>query len=451
MAKPRRRADVVVVGAGLAGLRAARALRAGGASVVVVEARDRVGGRTESREVGDAMLDVGGQWMGPTQDRLATLVRELGCATFPTFHAGKKVLDVGGDLATYQSSIPAVSLLKLAELQISQWRIDALTHRVPLDAPHTARRAAQWDVTTVEQWRRRALLSADTRKMFDVAVRVIFGAEPSELSLLHFLFYLHSGGSFRNLVEIEGGAQHTRFVDGAQSISIRMAAALDGAVQLGQPVRSIAQAADGVKVSGEKGTFDARYAVVAIPPALAARIAFEPGLPANRDQLLQRYPMGSTVKVLVGYDAPFWREQGFSGEVVCCDGPLSLVFDNTSHDGATPCLMSFLCARDARRWTPLPAGDRKAIVLAELARYFGKRALSPVHYIEQNWSAEPWSGGCPVGVVGAGVLTSFGESLREPVGRIHWAGTETATVWNGYMDGALESGERAAREVLARL
>jgi monoamine oxidase len=279
----------------------------------------------------------------------------------------------------------------------------------------------------------------------------VFGAEPAELSLLHFLFYLRSGGGFRNLVEIENAAQQTRFHDGAASIAIRMAERLEAAVELQQPVRSIAQTADGVTVTTDAAVFEAKRVIVAVPPALAARIRYEPGLPAHRDQLLQHYPMGSTTKVFAVYDRAFWREDGMSGEVVCCDGPLSVVFDNSSGDGTTPCLLAFICGRDARAWSPLPEAERRDVVLRALSRYFGARALSPAEYFEKNWDAEAYTRGCPVGYAGAGALTGYGAALRDPIGRIHWAGTETATVWNGYMDGALQSGERAAREAIAAL
>jgi monoamine oxidase len=288
------------------------------------------------------------------------------------------------------------------------------------------------------------------RKLFDVAHRVVFGAEPAELSMLHFLFYSHAGGSFRRLLEIEGGAQHERFVEGAQEISQRMADRLGDAVVLGAQARAISHGDDGVVVRTDHGSFVGRRAIVAVPPALVGRIAFEPALPAGRQQLLARLPMGSTAKVVVAYERAFWRAAGFSGEVVCADGPLTVVFDNTSHEGAQPALVCFLCGRDGRAWARRAEPERRDLVLSSLARYFGSEALAPAAYVEKIWDADPFAGGCPVASPGPGVLTGFADALRDPVGRIHWAGTETAAVWNGYMEGALESGERAAHEVLAR-
>lgn len=444
-------ADVVVIGAGLAGLRAARDLAASGAGVAVLEARDRVGGRTYSVPVGEATFDLGGQWIGPTQERVARLANELGAATFPTYHQGTKVLDLHGKVSTYKGNIPSLPMLDLVKMQLTLRRLDRLSHAVPLHNPAAARRALVLDGVSVEAWKRKNVSSASVRDLLDVSTRVVFGAEPSELSLLHFLFYLNSGGGIMRLVEIQGGAQQDRFVTGAQSLALGLARELAPRISLSAPARRILQDDAGVTVETDRGTVRARYVVVAIPPTLAGRIDYQPALPAARDQMTQRVPMGSTVKVIVCYERPFWREQGFSGEVVSTGGPITVVFDNTSHDNRQPALLAFVVGRAARHWERRSEADRRRVILGGLARWFGPEANHPTHMIEQNWNAEPWTRGCPVGIVPPGVLSTFGTTLRQTVGRIHWAGTETATVWNGYLEGALESGERAAREVLRRL
>ena len=443
--------DAVVVGAGLAGLTAARELSARGASVVVLEARDRVGGRTWSQEIDGQWVDLGGQWIGPGQRRMEKLARELSLKTFPTWSKGKKILDTGGKLKTYDGTIPNLSPVHLLLLHAGLTRAEALRAKVPADRPWTADRAAELDAGTLASWQSRLIPSRTVRDVFDVAVRVIFGAESSELSLLFFLAYASSSGGLMHLVEVDGGAQQDRFTQGAQGVSLRLAEALGDRVVLGAPARRIEQDPTGVTVTTDKGAFRGKYAVVAVPPALAGRIDYAPLLPAARDALTQRFAMGATTKVMAFYDRPFWRDRGLSGEVACTGGPLTVVFDNSPEDGSRGVLLGFVVGRPARELSARPADDRKRAVLAAFARFFGPDAGAPSAYVEQDWSAEAWTRGCPTGTMSPGTMTLFGPSLREPVGRLHWAGTETAVEFCGYMEGAVESGERAAREIGARL
>jgi monoamine oxidase len=294
------------------------------------------------------------------------------------------------------------------------------------------------------------VLTAGARALVDVAVEAIFAASAREISLLHFLSYLHSGGGLMKLSTIRGGAQQTRLREGFQEVSRRIAERMEGPVVLEAPVRRILQDGEGVTVHHARGEARARFAVVAIPPALAGRIEYDPALPAGRDQLTQRTPMGSVIKCVAVYERPFWRDRGFSGEAVCDRDPVRIAFDDSPEEGEGGALVAFVLADAARRYGPRPAEERRSEVLAALARFFGEEAGRPVEYVEKDWSAEPWSRGCYAALMGPGVLTEYGAALRDPVGRIHWAGTETAVRWMGYMDGALESGERVAREIGAR-
>ena len=449
--RARTKVDVVVVGAGLSGLRAARRLVDGGASVTVVEARDRVGGRTWTHPHEGGVVDLGAQWAGPAQHRLRKLAADAGCDLFPTFHQGEKVLERAAGLSTYRGSIPSLGLLSLVELQWTLHRAGRLMSEVSLSHPEQSPNAAEWDATTLETWSRENLRSEGVREVLAVAVRTIFGAEPAELSLLHFLFYLNSGGGLLALSEIENGAQQDRFVQGAQSLSQWLADGLGDVVVTEAPARSVEHGPDGVVVRTDRGNFRGRHAIFALPPALAGRIDWSPALPADRDQLTQRYPMGATTKVFAFYDRPFWRDRGRSGEAVSSLGPLTVTFDNSQRDGGPWCLLGFLVGAPARHWASRPADERKRAVLAHLVRLHGAEAAEPTHYVEQCWADEPWTRGCPVGNATPGTWTQLGPALRRPVGPIHWAGTETAREWNGYLEGALEAGDRAAREVLERI
>jgi monoamine oxidase len=446
------RHQVVVVGAGLAGLRAAKRLDGAGVDVVVLEARDRVGGRLLSQQLADGYtIDLGGQWIGPTQERIGALADELGVASFAQFDTGKKHMSIGGKTSTYSGEIPSLPIWSLVNLQWTISKLERLAKKVPLARPFDAADAHEWDSMTVHSWMRQNVHSATARVALSVAVRAIFAVEPNEMSFLHFLFYVHSGGGFMRLASIRDGAQQQRLVGGAQQIPEALAGQLGERVRLEQPVVAIDQRDGGVVVHTEGCRYEAERVVVAIAPALAARIDYRPALPARRDQLTQRMPMGSVIKCIAAYERPFWREAGFSGELLSDSGVIQLGFDDSSQDGSHAALVGFILGERARFWTARPKDERRRAVLGAFADFFGDKAREPVEYVDKDWLAEPYSRGCYVGVMPPGVQTTVGDALREPIGRIHWAGTETAVEWNGYMDGALESGARAADEVLERV
>jgi monoamine oxidase len=440
--------DVVVVGAGLAGLTAARELAGAGLDVQVLEARDRVGGRTLNHSVGERPEDVvelGGQWVGPTQLEVLGLADELGLATYPTHAEGKNLFEIAeGKVKRYSGTIPMLGPLVMADYGKADLRLKRLVKKVSAEAPWEAPNAEQLDEETFASWIRRSARTRVAREAIAMACRAVFAVEPSEISLLHVLFYAASSGGWDDLLDTEGGAQQDRIVGGSQLISLRMAEELGDRVILSAPVRTIRTEPDGV-IAGE---LRARRAIVAVPPALAGRIEYDPPLPAPRDQLTQRMPMGSVIKTMTIYDEPFWREDGLSGQVLSIPGPAQVIFDNTPPNGAPGVILGFLEARDARDLAPISEAERREAVVGGLARVFGPRALKPSGYVEKDWSAEPFSRGCYAGVLGPGAWTAYGTWLREPVDRIHWAGTETATRWMGYFDGAVQSGKRAAAEVM---
>jgi monoamine oxidase len=449
---PRAEADVVVVGAGLAGLTAARRLRGAGYSVLVIEARDRVGGRVLNHTLGSGQAaDVGGQFVGPAQRHLLGLAAELGVATHPIFTSGLTVLEFGGKRHSY-CRIPRVSPLQLADSGRAISALERMARRVPLDAPWRTPGAAAADSRTLADWARRNVRTRLGRFAIEAFSRGVLACEPGEVSLLHVLFYLRSAGGFRQLTEITGAAQQDRFAGGSQLIAIRMAEQLgSGSVRLSVPVTRIEQAPSRVTVHAAGLVAVGRRAVIAVPPVLAGRISYDPPLPADRDQLTQAAPMGSVIKCLAIYDEPFWRYAGYSGQATS-DGPAAQVtFDTGPPAGPPGILLGFVTGAEARRLTRADPARRRAEVLASFARYFGPAAGRPADYVEHDWTADPWTRGCYGAHFPPGTWTQFGPALRRPAGLLHWAGTETATHWSGYMDGAVQSGQRAAGEVLNAL
>ena len=388
----------------------------------MLEARDRVGGRTLNHPIGDGkVVEVGGQWIGPTQDRMAALAREMKVDTFPTHSAGENVIEFHGKLSRYRGTIPHIGPHVLADVAQAQLKIDRLAKKVPLEAPWTAKNARKLDSQTFETWLRRNVYTAGGRALIELSIEAVWAAEPADLSLLHVLFYTASAGSFDVLLDTEGGAQQDRFVGGSQLISIRLAEQL-GSVRLNAPVRRIEHGPDGVTVHADGVTARGKRVIVALPPTLTSRIAYDPPLPGHRDQLTQRMPQGSVIKCMAIYDEPFWRADGLSGQATSDTGPAKIVFDNSPPDGSPGVLLGFLEGERARVIGRLPAEERRQAIIGGLTRLFGPKASKPADFVERNWAEEEWTRGCYGCYMPPGAWTSFGDALRgadrpDPLGR----------------------------------
>jgi monoamine oxidase len=458
-----RHVDAVVVGAGLAGLTAARRLVRQGKSVCVIEARPRVGGRVDSHHLGGGVIsEAGGTFVGPTQDHIIGLAKELGVGTFKTYDKGNNVyVDRNGNRSTTPSNGPTGTApfdpALLPDLATVVARLDQMAAQVPVDSPWTAPDALDHDSQTLYSWIKANTVNPDFIKLADAACRPIFGAESREVSLLFVLFYIASSGNEKNTGTFErnfnttGGAQESRFIGGSQRIPEILHKRLGRRVVLHSPVRTITQSAKRVRVDSDRIRVYAKRCIVAIPPTLAARIEYHPILTTYRDQMTQRVGQGTLMKAAAVYDKPFWRDAGLSGTAVSLGGPVSATFDDSPPSGSPGIVFGFIGGDQARGHRKLSKAARKQAVLNQYAQFFGSQALKPTAFFETDWTASEWSRGCPVGIHPPGNLIAYGPELRKPFRRIHWAGTETSNYWNGYMDGAVRSGERAATEVLDRL
>jgi monoamine oxidase len=441
--------DVVIVGAGLAGLVAARTLVAAGQTVKVLEARDRVAGRTHGMFLSNGVpIEMGGQWVGETQVAILALIEELGLDTFLTYDLGEGLTVLDGQMTRYSDEsfgLPVETSMEVGRL----WEeIEALALTVPEASPWETFHADEFDRQTLDSWLSANTGDVNALRFFRFLVPALFSAESPEMSFLHFLFYVRSGNGLTRLASTTGGAQEFRVVGGTHQISQRMADQLGDAVVVNAVVRTIHHHSEGVRVEYEGGEVVAQRVVVALPPTLAGRLRYVPALPARRDGLTQQFPAGSVIKFQVGYETPFWREHGLNGLMLSMDDAFNVVLDNSPPDASCGVLVGFLEGSHARVAAEMTVAERRELVVGALVKYLGPAAAEPFDVVELDWSAEEFSRGCYGGRLGAGVWTQYGKALSEPVGRIHWAGSETSPVWNGYMEGAVLSGQRVAAEII---
>jgi monoamine oxidase len=445
--------DVAVVGAGLSGLNAARKLVQAGRSVVVLEANDYAGGRCHNGHVQGAVLELGGQWVASTQRHILALIREFGLKVYPTYQKGLSTFALNGKVSRFKPAAgQPLSLTGTAEVGSVIAQINLMAAQVPLDAPYHAKHAEEWDAQTAATWLDANVKSTEARDALDVTLGGPMTASPRDFSLLQALFLAHSHGGQEQLISMgPGGALQNRVVGGTGLIAEALAKKLGTRVVLNAPVRTIDQSGKKVRLTTDKGVYTAKRVIVAIPPNMCPRILYEPELPAARDLFTQRTGMGWPLKIFAVFRTPFWRDAGLNGFVTALTpGDLvSGVFDNSQPSGKPGVLFVLMEGAAARKWAPRPAAERKDAILRRLASFFGPKALEPIGYREQDWAAAPWIRGGSSVSIPPGTWTEYGSTLRPPIGRIHWAGTETAIEFWGSLDGAISAGERAAREVLA--
>lgn len=439
--------DVAIIGAGLAGLTAARELaRAGCDSFLVLEARDRVGGRTFNIDLGGgAITEGGGQWIGPGQDEIYNLAAELGIPTFDSYHKGKPVYFVGGQMVTAGEAEGGI----VRDSPIVD-RINAMARDVPSAAPWTSPHAAEWDRLSLADWLTAQSASDEERVNFSLSAMLTYGAPPEKLSLLHYLTLINASDcSLKKVESMQGGMQEKRIVGGSWALCARMAEALKDRVRLGSPVTRIAGwDREIVELHSATGIVRAKRVIFTMSQSLARRIEFVPALPADRAALQKAWPTNAKMrKMALVYARPFWRDAGFNGQVLEIGGPLLWSADNSPPDASLGILTGFI------REGALPAEPElaKAAIVATFARAYGDAARAPLQYHEVDWgSIDPWSLSC-TSPYPPGFLSRWGGVMREPMGRILWSGTDMAERFASAMDGAIRSGRRSAAQALASL
>lgn len=443
--------DVVIIGAGYAGIAAAKKLHEANVDFVVIEARDRIGGRTQTQKLkSGATVDLGAQWIGPTQKNMWQWVDETQTTTYSTYDTGKNILSYKNTISTYKGTIPKIDPISLIDLGNAIRKIDKLSKEISLEKPWEHKDAKELDAMTLHTWIKKNMYTEKAKMLFKVGIETVFAAEPQELSLLHALFYSHSGESMESLISIENGAQQTLVVGGTQTLLKKIAVPFEDKIYTDNPVKSITQE-EAVIVETDKLIVRAGKCIATLPPTLYSSIKFNPILPQRKAQLIQRMPMGAAMKCFCIYEKPFWRAKGFSGQIVSDESPVKVTFDCTNSDDDLGVLLVFVEAQDAREFVEKTRLERKRAILEGLVKYFGIEALNVLEYEDKCWTEEEYSRGCYVGNVPPGVITQFEDIIRQPFMHVHFAGTETATKWNGYMEGAILSGHRAVEEVMKKL
>ncbi|MCT0218321.1 FAD-dependent oxidoreductase [Synechococcus sp. CS-1329] len=463
--------DVVVVGAGLAGLVAARSLQRAGRSLRLIEAAATAGGRMVGErlqlaaekagaEGRQAWIDLGGQWMGPTQTRYLDLLDRHGIRRFTSPHSGDTALVFGESRCRFagffqgfpEGQPPAVPSADWDDAMAALEQFRQLVAQLPPGHPHRHPAAAELDRQSFQDW-----IDAHTHTPFAAwyfayfcrAVGFLGPAEPEQVSLLHVLWGQRTASQGEHPEEflLHGGA--------GQLPALLAAELGDGVLRLGEPVRAIEQALPGsehpVQVHTDQASYPCRAVIVAMPPAQAGHLRFSPALPADRQQLNDGMAMGVCAKVMVVYASPWWRQQGLSGIAIGDRPTVELCADSSDPENGCGVLAAFVVGHRYRGWSALDDAGRRQALLADLAAYLGPQALTPLAYVEKDWPSVPFVGGAYAGWMPPGLWTRCGEALRRPHGLVFWAGTEVAERWPGFFEGAVRSGEEAAASLLQRL
>ena len=445
--------DVAIVGAGPSGLAAATELRKAGLSVAVLEARDRVGGRTWTNTIDGASLEIGGQWVSPDQESLIALIGELGLETFDRYREGESVyISAAGERTRYSGDSFPVDETTEKEMDRLVTLLDDLAAQVGPEEPWAHPLARELDTISFEQWLIRESDDAEARGNIGMFIAGGMLTKPAHaFSALQAVLMAASAGSFSHLVD-ENFILDKRVVGGMQQVSIRMAAALGDDVILDAPVRTVRWNSDGATVFAD-GDIEvhAKRVVLAVPPNLYSRISYDPPLPRRQHQMHQHQSLGLVIKVHAVYDTPFWREDGLSGTGFGASEIVQEVYDNTNHQDSRGTLVGFVSDAKADAMFELDEQERRAKILESIAHYLGPKATEPVVYYESDWGSEEWTRGAYAASFDLGGLHRYGKDSRSPVGPIHFSCSDIAAEGYQHVDGAIRMGHRTAADIVSRI
>lgn len=441
--------DVIIIGAGFSGIAAARRLHQAQKSFLVLEARDRIGGRVYTKHLSDDLyVDLGGQWIGPSQTRMYELCEAYGVEYFETYDQGYNIIDLNEKIKTYKGIIPKMDILSLINLDWVLRKLEKMAKSIPLHAPWTHTKAALYDQTSMADFLVRNCRTQACLSVMRIATETIFAANLESLSLLHALFYIKSGKNLNTLINVKNGAQQHRLVGGMQTLLEKMANPFDDQILLKHAVTEINQTDGEVSVVGKGFNFSAKKVIIAIPPPLVSEIKFDPPLSPEKTIATNQINMGKVGKCFAIYEKPFWRNDGFSGQTLAdSNSPFQAMYDCSPKSGEYGIIMAFTIAARADEFFNRELSKRQEIMTGFLVRYFGEKASNPMQYLDYTMTDETWSGGCYAGIYPLGAWTNFQNVYAKTEGNIIWAGTESSDVWYGYIEGAVRAGERSVGEL----